>query len=212
MFAPKRYKYLGEKEIAGAETINPIVDFLRGIRSTDEFIELNPNGINSMDIDFDRGALLEWLKTAYPHTSIDHTFKAQITNTNKIYCSGGHVYFPNNSVNISSMGNTSCVSGNIVYIRLSSKTSGSLEYGSISHTVQPASGNNPDRVCLPVCGTYKSNNIWYIQYFHLGDYSFVDYPYFWVQGYDKTKPQALMHYEDETFTRWVDYGDCSDSQ
>ena len=212
MFAPKRYKYLADNEIAGAETINPIIDFVRGIRSTDDFIELNPNGIDSMDIDVNRGAILEWLKTAYPHTSINHTFKATINDTNKISCTSGKVYFPSNSVSISALGNTTCVSGNMVYIRLNSKTSGSLEYGSISHTIQPASGSNPNRVCLPICTTYRSNNVWYVQYYHIGDYAFTQYPYFWVDGYDRTKPQALMHYEDEDFYRWVDYGDCSDSQ
>ena len=70
----KNLPYLGKNQIAGADTINPICDFLNGIRTTTgDWIEINLNANNSINIDFNDDALNE-----FQTSESDHTFKAAI--------------------------------------------------------------------------------------------------------------------------------------
>lgn len=210
MWLPKRFRFLAEDEIAGAGTINPIVEFIRGIRSTDDFIMLNPNANNSMNIDLDLDALREWLFRAYPHPELKHSFKAEIIDGNKIKISSGSVYFPNAKASISAMSQTSCNSNYMAYVRLTNETTGQIIYdNAITHTLQ--TGNNDYRVCLPICRTYKdANDVWQVQYYNVGDFAFVEEPYFWVSGYNKSKTQFLMHQSGNNWTEWIDAGDCEE--
>ena len=211
MWNPKRFKYLAENEIAGAETMNPIVEFIRGIRSTDDYIMLNPNPLNSMDINLDMDALREWALNALPfNTSLEHTFKASVSDNGRLSCTGGNVWFPDDMASISALSSTSCHNNYMVYIRLTSKTQGTLVYDNgITHTLM--TGNNDYRVCLPVCYTWKdSNDVWHIRYYHIGDYSFTQLPYFWEQNYDKTKAQILGHNANSNGVRWLDTGTCEE--
>lgn len=216
MFLPKRFKYLDNKEIAGAETINPIVDFLRGIRSDSEFIDLNANANNSMTISFNEGVLFNWLKKASTNGEFKHSFQGTITqgNNGKISVSSGTVYMQENTINISGISNQSCTSGHVVYAVLSSASSGSLSYASSmgSGIVQPAGSGHGDRIVLPILRTVKNNGVWQIEYLHIGDYHFVNMPYFWISGYDKSKRQSLDHDENTNGFVWTEYGECEEEE
>ena len=90
---------------------------------------------------------------------------------NKFTCSGGRVLFPDNSVSISGLSQRNCSDGSVVYIELTSRTAGSLQYGSMpTKTVHESSSSF--KVQLPVAETYKSGNTWQVLYYHIGDYCF----------------------------------------
>ena len=205
----KNIHHLDNNQIAGPITINPMVDFINGIRTrTGQFIELNPNG-GSIDIDFDAMAYREWLDLKDFELLSD--FRCEITDSNKIKCSAGRVFFPLEAVSISMMNPTTCHSGYYMYARIyknGNALTGELRYDSaITHTLQPASGDNPDRVTLPICSTYQSGGEWKISYFHIGAFSFIQDPYFWVQDYDKSKVQVLGH-TSQGAVHWIDTGVC----
>ena len=208
---PKKYTFLAENEIAGADTINPIVRFIRGIRSTDDYLMLNPNQFDSMDLSLDMDALRDWALNALPFASAsEHTFRATMTDDNHFSVTGGNVWFPEDMASISSMGTHQCHSNKMVYIRLTSKTHGTLVYDDpITHTLM--TGNDDYRMCLPVCYTWQdSRNVWHIRYYHIGDYSFTQLPYFWKDGYSKSDYQFLVHRDGQNEERWISAGDCNE--
>lgn len=206
----KSIQHLESNEIAGPITINPVVDFINGIRTrTGQFIVMNPNG-RSIDIDFDAMAYKEWLGTNDFELLSD--FRCEITDSNNIQCSAGHVFFPSEVVSISAKSATSCHYGYYMYARIyesGGTLTGELRYDNgITHTLQPESGENPDRVTLPICRTYQSGGEWKISYFHIGAFSFIQDPYFWIKDYDRSKHQVLGHTINGSM-RWIDTGDCS---
>lgn len=210
MYIPRKFKYLDDNEIAGAETINPFVDFVRHIRTTDDFVDFSPNEGGGINLDVDRGAMLEWIKAAYPHPSLDFTFKVKLDGS-RFTCSGGKVLFPDNSVSISGLSQRNCSDGSVVYIELASRTAGSLQYGSMpTKTVHESSGSF--KVQLPVAETYKNGNTWQVRYYHIGDYSFLWYPHAWIPYYNRSDIQFLGHAQDGDGVVWVTSTECQQNQ
>lgn len=192
--------------------MNPIIDFVRGIRSTDDYITLNPNTFNSMDIHLDMDALRDWALEALPfEASLEHTFKASVSNNGELSCTGGSVWMPNGKASISGVSNISCIDSNILYIELTSKSNGSLQYGTPSRTL---STGNSHEVRLPVCMTYSTGSgddtTWFVRYYHIGDYAFTQLPYFWVEGYGRSKIQMLGHESNGDELKWYDVGECQE--
>lgn len=213
MFMPKRFKYLKEGEIAGPDTINPIIELLRGIRSDSEFIDVNPNGINGMTISFNEGALFNWLQKGTD--KLRFSFQGEISHgaNAKIKVSAGTVYVQDNTISISSMGSTTAHNNYIVYAQVT-QNSGSLTYTSSQGggMVQPSGSGHGNRLMLPILQTVKDGSNWYIKYLHIGDFHFVNQPYFWIPGYDKTKKQSLDHDENTDGYVWTEYGECEEEE
>ena len=202
MFLGKQFKYLKDNEIAGADTLNPIIDYLRGIRSISDFIVLNPNANKSMSIDLDLKALKDALDVTVEASELQHTFKATITSGNNYTISGGTVYFGHDkafSVNSSSGSGT----GNY-YIRCTS-SGASIQSGTVSNVLDTSN----QYVNLPLFQAYNdSNNDLKFRYYHIGNWAFPEYPYFWISGYDKTKQQFLSHNANSDGMVWLDATEC----
>lgn len=211
---PKRFKFLKEGEIAGPDTLNPIIELLRGIRSDSEFIDVNPNGLNGMTISFNEGALYNWLKKGVVN-EMRFSFQGEITQGNnaRISVSSGKVYIQDSAISVSSM-NANAVDGRIVYAEVTSLGSGSLTYTSSQGggMVQPSGSGHGNRLMLPILQTVKDGSNWYIKYLHIGDFHFVNQPYFWIPGYDKTKKQSLDHDENTDGYIWTEYGECEEEE
>ena len=210
MYVGKRnLPYLKENQIAGADTINPICDFLNGIRTTTgDWIEINLNANNSIDIDFNDDAL-----SSLEAGSINSTFKAEIEDSNKVKCSAGKVHLPSEVVSISSKSATSCHSNYWLYVKLtrSGSISGSIQYSStLPNLVVPYTSGNPESVNLPICQTIYENSTWSIRYAHIGDFILHTMPYFWIQDFDLTQYQSLDHNPNGGMV-WRSYGECDSS-
>lgn len=213
MFMPKRFKFLKEGEIAGPDTINPIIELLRGIRSDSEFIDVNPNGLNGMTISFNEGALFNWLQKGTD--KLRFSFQGEISQgaNAKIKVSAGTVYVQDSAISISSMGSTTAHNNYVVYAQVT-QNSGSLTYTSSQGggMVQPSGSGHGNRLMLPILQTIKDSSGWYIKYLHIGDFHFVNQPYFWIPGYDKTKKQSLDHDENTDGYVWTEYGECEEEE
>lgn len=202
MYLPKIFKYLKENEIAGAETINPMVDFLRGIRSTSDFIELNPNSNGSMNIGLDVDSLANYLRQDVDVEELQHTFKATITSGSSYTVSGGTAYFGHN---IARTANSKSFSGTgSVYLEVTS-SSAELKSGTVSNVLNP----NNQTVNLPILQAYSDDGLKF-RYYHIGNWAFTDVPYFWISGYDKTKAQVLSHSANADGMIWIDIAPCEE--
>ena len=202
MYLPKIFKYLKENEIAGAETINPIVDFLRGIRSTSDFIELNPNSNGSMNIGLDVDSLANYLKQDVDVEELQHTFKATITSGSNFTVSGGTVYFGHNMALTASSRSFSGTGG--VYLEVT-RSSATLQSGTVSTVLDTAN----QKVNLPILQAYSDDGLKF-RYYHIGNWAFTDVPYFWITGYDKTKEQILTHSANTDGLLWQDVAPCDE--
>lgn len=203
MYLPKRFTYLKEDEIAGAETINPIIDFLRGIRSASDFIEINPNGNNSMSIDLDLKTLRRALDIKDTDTILEHNFHATGVSDTSYTISAGKVFVGcDNSISISSH----TVSGTgSVYLQLTQNSNPSWQTGIPSKLFNPTNQS----INLPLLNAYRDDGEWHFHYYHIGDF-IVEKPYFWVSNYDKTKQQFLSHNANTDDVYWQDVTDCEE--
>lgn len=200
MFLGKQFKYLKENEVAGADTLNPIIDYLRGIRSISDFIVLNPNANKSMSIDLDIESLKDALDVTVEASELQHTFKATITSESSYTISGGTVYFGHDkafSVSSSSGSGTGSY-----YIRCTS-SGASIQSGTVSNVLDTSN----QYVNLPLFQAYNDDGIKF-RYYHIGNWAFPDVPYFWISGYDKTKQQFLSHNANADGMIWIDATDC----
>lgn len=213
MFFPRRFNKLGENEIAGAETINPIIDLICGLRCDSDFLDINANGIGGATFSFNEGVLYNWLASKLNDGVLDFSFLGGI-NGSKLSVSGGNVYLQHNSIYIQPRSNIQCVAGGTAYVVVDSISSGSIVYGDSSAStladgiVQPASGGRGNRLVLPILRTVYASGAFRVKYLHFGDFHFVDLPYFWIPSYDKTKDQSLDHAANSDGYVWNTYGEC----
>ena len=203
MFLGKQFKYLKENEIAGADTINPIVDYLRGIRSLSNFIVLNPNGNKSMSIDLDIESLKDALDVTVNENELLHTFKATV-NGNNYSISGGTVYFGREAYSVSGRASTSAETS--WYVQIPKTGSITWNQGTVSNLLNASN----QTVNLPILQAYKQSGDWKFRYYHIGNWAFQELPYFWLSNFDKTKQQFLSHNANSDELYWQDITDCEE--
>lgn len=203
MFLGKQFKYLNENEIAGAETINPMVSFLRGIRSDGVYIILNPNANGSMSIDLDLESLRDALDLTVTGDELQHTFKATATGSSSFTVSGGTVYFGEQSRSVSGSGTLTGTTG--VYIELTSSAV-TWKRGTVSNIFDPSS----QKVNLPICLPYTDDGELKFRYYHVGNFFFNELPIFWISGYNKANEQILTHSANSDSLLWQDVAPCDE--
>lgn len=213
MFLP-HFRHLEEGEIAGQETINPILDLLEGMRSDSDFLDLNANGIGGVTFSFNEGVLYNWLAKALQRDSLDHSFKGAVEGSS-VSVSGGTVHLEHNAIYLSPLAATECTDGGTVYAVVDSISSGALVYSGDSSDsaleagiVQPAAGGHENRLVLPIMRTIEASGVFALKYFHIGDFFFASLPYFWISNYNKGKHQSLDHAANADGYAWTDYGVC----
>lgn len=197
---------LDEGEIAGKGTINPIVNFLLGMRSQSEFLAINPNGRGSINFDLDADALIKVvLGMVEEGEELECSFKGTISN-GSLYVTGGHVYFPDTVVNIS--GGT-FDDDDTVHIVLSGApypatiTGYLTSQGNVSRTMP-----NATTMTLPLLTTATVNGTKVVRYYHVGDYAFSWRPAQWCAGYDQSATQSLDHVAGSDIPTWQTYEPC----
>lgn len=211
---------LKEGEIAGQETINPIVTFVQGMRSISDFLTINPNGRGSINLDLDFTALAANILKLVKIPELNFDFECSISNNGRLTVSSGTVFLPFHSVSVPlySYNLDSLDSGKMVYVRLSHDTNESGDVpnkgeivlsSGVTHTLQ--TGNSNYRVTLPVATLTKNNSVWSVKYHHIGAFDLTTMPYFYVSGYNKGATQSLDHEADTDGGKWVSYGECDNA-
>lgn len=193
----------GAHDLAGANTINPMTQWLRNFDCVSEFLNTSVNGSGSISIDLDFPLLAA--KILAMVKSIEAEFKATVSG-NSLHVDGGHIYFPYTFRSIGSHSRSlSDISDNgaITYVSLTLDNT-SWGHGSIDRI---NSGNTAAR--LPVCVTYKDAGVWRVRQMRLGSFVFNFPPHFLIGGYNAAEPQILMHSANETGFSWVSAGDCN---
>lgn len=214
--------YLGSSEInaiednqvAGAGTINPMVRFINGIRTTTpDFIEINPNPLGSINIDFNNNP-----EEGVAGIDVDF-FKCEIEGSS-VKCSSGLVFYPTSTISINEKGLSTCHSDYGVYVSLtrndtSNPPTGSLQYGQPSEwsrTIWPPDGQDHSmsqwRVVLPICKTVYVNSAWQVKYFHYGAFHILHEPFFWLENFQYGLNQSLDHKASNGQLYWRNYGLC----
>lgn len=204
---------LGDNEVAGKETINPIVTMLQGMRSTSEFLTINPNGRGSVNFDLDFTALAANILKLIKIPELSFDFQCSVNSNGRLTVSSGKVFLPSSSVSISSYSHnlSSGDSGKMVYVRLNSASSGEIVLSSaVTHTLQ--TGNQDYRVTLPVATITKSNSVWSVRYHHIGSFDLTTMPYFYIGGYSRGDVQTLDHTADSDGMAWQTYGECPEKE
>lgn len=203
MFLGKQFKYLKENEIAGSDTINPIIDYLRGIRSISDFIILNPNGNKSMSIDLDIESLKDALDVTVTENELLHTFKATV-NGDSYSISGGTVYFGREAYSVSGRASTSAETS--WYVQIPRTGSITWNQGTVSNLLNASN----QTVNLPILQAFKDEGEWKFRYYHIGNWAFQELPYFWIDGYNKANEQILTHRANEDKLYWQDVAPCDE--
>lgn len=207
------FEPLKENEIAGAQTINPMQRYMLGIHSLSEFLDVNPDGQGSISFDLNFEALAgSIIGMLGDNGGINFDFKCSVSSNNVLTVSGGKVFLPFDVCTVSSTSTSlsSGDSGKMVYVRLTSKTTGSIVLSSsVTHTIQ--TGNQEYRVTLPVA-TITYNNGWKVQYHHIGAFSLTQTPYCYIDGYSKGSAQSLDHQANTDDQKWNTYGECENNE
>ena len=208
---------LKDNEIAGADTINPMVRFILGMKSQSEYLTINPDGMGSVNFDLDAESLLKIAQTFISQQTdgLNFDFRCTIggSTSHSLSVSGGRVWFPQSGdvASISSYSHTlsSGDVGKMLYVRLTSKTSGTIVLdNAVTHTLQ--TGNDEYRVTLPIATITRSGENYGVRYHHIGSFALLEEPFFWKDGYDKSAYQFLVHRQDQNEERWVSASDCNE--
>ncbi len=193
---------LREAEIAGQQTANPVIDWIRGFGVMSEFLSLSPNSHGSVSLDFDfatvAGRILSLMER------MQGEFKATVTGTDHLEVSGGHILMPDDTYSIG--GHTrslrSSDDGDVLSVDVTSQGgvswswSNSFPSGSVSGTT----------LTLPVCQPYKVGTTWQVRQLHIGSFVIAFPPASFIDGYDATKIQSLDHVAG--VLKWNTYKKC----
>ena len=195
---------LRENELAGAKTINPMVDWARSLASTSDYLYLSNNAYGGVNLDVDFPLLAYNILRLVERIAAD--FKATVDGS-KLTVAGGHVFLPDRAYILADYTRnlTDGDAGDCLCINL---TASSASY---AWTAMPSTGIvTATGATLPLCRPFKTNGKWYVQHLHIGAYVLLFPPATIIAGYDESKVQALTH--QAAGLAWGDYcPDCSDS-
>lgn len=201
---------LKEHEIAGADTINRMLTYILGMRPISQYLMINPNGRGSITFDLDfEGLLADVLKAVealYGNASED--FRMTATG-NGVSVAAGRVYWSDTYADIAGATFPWSADDDIIYVKLTGLTTGTLEQGNVTHTVRTTNGEH--LVTLPLARMVKTGDDWHLHRIHRGAFVFVMEPYFLLPGWSRGRAQTLDHLAGADGYRWQDYGDCDQS-
>lgn len=196
-------KPLNENEIAGRQTVNPLITHLQGMNSLSDFLSIMPNGQGSVNFDLDVKSIIDViLGMVKTQEALQCSFKGTV-NGSTLTVSSGKVYFPDTVVNVS--GGTFST-GQTVHIALNgspSSISGSLATGNVSRII-----TNATTMLLPLMTTTTIGGETYPLYYHVGDYVFDWRPGAWISGFDSSATQSLDHVAGSYEPVWQTYSPC----
>lgn len=198
---------LRENEIAGAATINPVIDWIRNLCSTSDYLYFSNNAYGGINIDMDFNLLAGQILQMVERLAAD--FKATIDGS-KLTVAGGHVFLPDKSYLLGTFTRnlTAGDDGKAVCLTTDASDSSSgapsweyevlpLPQGIVSSSV----------VRLPLCVPFRDGGKWYVRHLHIGSYVLAVPPAPLIAGYNASRMQSLDHLAGGGLV-WTDYGEC----
>lgn len=212
MWFPNNFNPLKKNEIGGAETLNPMLAWIKNFASIDDFIEINPNQKGSIDISLNAEALKAWLSQIMKISgeAINSHFKCVVNNNSSVSVTAGYVGWDRYITQIGAQSFNALINGNCLYVKMTAPTTGAITYGTTPTKVidlGDESNDVPPSVNLPIAYTIRNGADWEIEYAHVGDFFYPNLPYIFVFGFELDELQSLDHNGNGEMM-WTTYGEC----
>ncbi len=198
-------KRLKEGEIAGRESLNPIISLLLHLKTDGEYIDINPDGLGSLiwSLNFPNV-----LRSISEHISsgvslgLEGAFTVSFTSSN-FTVNAGHVHFIDSGIahSVSSLTAAKPSAALYVWCTVTSSTATLNTGASLPSRLLDASTIN-----VPIARVTSSA----VFYYHVGDILLLT-PYKWLSGYDPSVAQSLDH-DASGAIRWNTYAQCPAQQ
>ena len=193
---------LKKHDIAGRQTVNPIIDWIQNFGTLSDFLYLTPNREGSMSIDLDFVGLAGRILAMVEHLQAE--FRGSIAGE-KIKVTGGHVYFPDRTYSLADYTKNLGVfdNGKSLMIVINS-TGAAYNWGELPTALVDLQAGS---MTLPLVKAESSGGQWRVIHHHVGAFVFTIPPAPLISGWSASEPQTLDHPANGSFT-WVSYGDC----
>ncbi len=192
---------LREMELPGAGTINPIIDWIKGLGTTSDFLLFSNNPYGSVNLDMDFTLLASRILAMIQLIQAD--FKGTV-NGESLEVQAGHVLLPDKAYSLAkytrNLSNSD--NGKGLAITLTSSTA-TYSWG----TVHDGALLNGNTITLPLCSVHQEAGIWYVKHQHIGAYVFVFPPAPFIAGWSSGVRQSLDHGTDGSLF-WNTYNLC----
>lgn len=199
---------LRDNELAGAKTINPMVDWARALASTSDYLYLSNNAYGGVNLDVDFTLLVYNILRLVERIAAD--FKATISGSRLTVASGcillpGETHsIPQYTRSLSSGddGRTVCITTD------ASDSAGGTPAWEHEISSFPAGIVSGSVVRLPICTVSRTGGAWGVTQHHLGAFVFAVPPAPLIAGYDASRMQSLDHGAGGALA-WTTYGRCN---
>lgn len=185
-------KYLGQREISGDETANPMMQWMKHLQLASEFLTKSPNGNGSMTIDLDFELLCAKVLQRAPKSSGE--FRGTVSG-NTLTMEAGHIFIggaSGHSISKQTQSLQHATSGDCYSVTITGDNVSGYSY-SLSWGSSPASCVTSSSLILPLCGAVKSGGRWVPFQYHLGSWVIPFPPACLISGYDTSSVQSLDH-------------------
>lgn len=176
---------LKEGEIAGMQTMNPIISWIKGMATTSDFLLLTANnkGSVNLDMDFDllAGRILELL----------NQLRGEFIGTtegNRLHVEGGHIILPTQSWYVGDYVKTLSATDDNKGLTIDLTTSSATaSWGTVG------GGLDGSTFHLPICTVHRSGQKWLVKHWHVGAYVFTFPPAPFIASWNSGAKQSLDH-------------------
>lgn len=198
---------LGIRDLVGEPTGNALINWIKGLSATSNYLTTSPNANGSIDIDLNFSLVANTILSLVERLAGE--FKATVDGS-KLTVTGGHVFLPGKSYSLGAFTRnlTAGDDGKVVCLTTdasdSSSGASSWEYEISSIPQGIVSGSV---VRLPLCVPFRDNGVWYVRHLHIGAYVLAMPPAPLIDGYNASRMQSLDHGAGGALV-WTDYGEC----
>lgn len=179
---------LGSNVIAGAETINPIIEWIQGLCSVSEYLIISPNNYGGIDLSIDAAGIMARAAKAAQAPGVLGEFKGTV-KAGKLTMSGGHIYVGTNHYSIGNHTRTLVPTDDgKCYNAVITSGGATVTWGDYPTTCLTTTS-----LTIPLCGATFNNDRWEAYQRRLGAVVIPVPPPFLISGYDASKTQSLDH-------------------
>ena len=198
-----RVRPLQQGEVAGPQTINPLLAAINGMHSISEHLTVGTDEAGAIELQLDVASILNIIQqTITGRETLNFSFKATVSN-GTLTIAGGSVRLPNSSISVSGISHTA-TSDLCAWVQIVSTSSASIQTGSSFPAVLDTYNKY---VNIPL-GSWNGS-FWLHR--HLGDIVLPQMPYFWISGFSASDVQSLDHDATGALV-WTTYGDCNEEE
>lgn len=199
---------LGIRDLVGEPTGNALINWVKGLATTSQYLTTSPNANGSIDIDLNFALVANTILSLVERIAAD--FKATISK-NSLAVAGGHILLPGET-HIMPQYTKNLASGDDGKCLCLTSDASDSEGGAAAWQYEwlaafPAGIVSGSVVRLPICTVSRTGGAWGVLQHHLGAFVFAVPPAPLVAGYDAAKMQSLDHLAGGALA-WTTYGEC----